>query len=564
MLKYIELKNVALIEKAIIEFSGGLNVLSGETGAGKSVIIESLNFALGAKADKTMIRRGETDCQVTAVFDITSSKEVKKLLEAEEIDFSDELIITRKLNSEGKSTIRLNGELVTVSTLKPITSLLVDLHGQSEHYSLLKTSEQLKVLDKFSDVKVLKIKDNIKENIGLLKELDERLNSLGGTESERAIKADILKFQIGEIKNADLKEDEEEELVKKLSQIKNAEKIGESLTAVKEALGGENCAEDLIGEALKEIGRIVNFDDKYFELKERLSSLSRELADISETAYDYLSDSDFDPSEADEVQNRLDLIKSLKRKYGSSVAEINDFLTKAEKEYEKLINFDEEYAFAQGKKSELLDKLNSCYEELSSIRKSGAKVFEEKVKEQLKELGMKNAEFTVEFKDFILSDGNNYRENGGDEIEFGFSANLGEPVKPLSRIISGGEMSRFMLSLKVITSDYQEISTYVFDEIDAGLSGETSLTVAKMFAKISKNTQVIAISHLPQICAMSDVSLKIEKIESDGNTYTTVRRLNQDEKREEIVRIIGGASSEVAKSHAEEMVLSAEEYKKSL
>ena len=545
-------------------FSSGLNVLSGETGAGKSVIIESLNFALGAKADKTMIRRGEDACAVSAVFDISSSQEVKRLLEECGVEYSDELIISRKLTIDGKSVIRLNGEQVTVSTLRPITSLLVDVHGQSEHYSLLKEAEQLKVLDRFSDVKVSKIKENIREIIISLKSLDEVLSSLGGSESERAIRADILKFQIEEIENADLKEGEEAELIKKAEVIKNAEKIGEALTVVKEALGGENCAEDMVGEALKSLGKISNISDNYYDLRERLSALATELSDVLDTASDYLADCNFDPFEADEVEKRLDLIRSLKRKYGADFKEIDEFLSSAKEEYEKLINFDAEYEKATAKRSELVKKLNGLYSELSDIRKKGAKVFAEKVKEQLKELGMKNAEFAVDFTSYKEADKPPYKESGADEIEMMFSANLGEPLKPLSKIISGGEMSRFMLSLKVIISEYQEISTYVFDEIDAGLSGETSKTVATKFAKISKNTQVIAISHLPQICAMSDVALKIEKIESGGKTTTSVRVLDEAGKRDEIVRIIGSSSSDIARLHADEMIASANEFKKSI
>ncbi|MBO4323480.1 MAG: DNA repair protein RecN [Clostridia bacterium] len=564
MLKNLQLKNVALIDSANIEFSSGLNVLSGETGAGKSVIIESLNFALGAKADKTMIRRGQSDCAVSAVFDITDSSEVKKLLDDYGIEYVDELIINRKMNVDGKGSIRLNGEQVTASMLRPITSKLVDVHGQSEHYSLLKESEQLKVLDRFSDVKVSKIKDNIREIIFSLKSCDQTISSFGGSQSERAIRADILKFQIEEIENADLKENEEEELNKKIEVIKNAEKIGEALGGVKEALSGENCAEDLVGDALKNLGKIVNFDDKYFELKERLLSLSRELSDISDVSGEYLSDCNFDPSEADEVEDRLDLIKSLKRKYGADFNEIRNFLQRAKEEYEKIINFDFEYETVTAKRAELIKKLNESYKELSDLRKKSAKVFAEKVKEQLKELGMKNAEFAVNFTNYYEAVSAPYSENGADEIEFGFSANLGEPLKPLSKIISGGEMSRFMLSLKVIISEYQEISTYVFDEIDAGLSGETSKIVAQKFAKISRGTQVIAISHLPQICAMADASLKIEKSEFDGKTFTNVKTLDETGKRDEIIRIIGGSSSEVAKLHADEIILSANEYKKSI
>lgn len=563
MLKSLELKNIALIDKATIEFDKGLTVLSGETGSGKSVILDSLNFVLGAKAEKSMIRHGETECSATAVFDVSSCPAVKSVMSDLGLDDSDELIITRKYGD--KSVIRVNGEPFTAAMLKSITSLLVDVHGQSEHYSLVKESEQLKVVDRFCGSGLNLEKEKCRQICKKLREIDQRLSEFGGSESDRAIRADILKFQINEIESAELVQGEDEELENRRKIIQNAEKLAEAFNGVKSALDGEDCAIDSVNNAIRALVQISHMDEKYNALAERLKSVVSEMEDVSETAEDYAYACDFDEGEADRVEERLDRIKGLKKKYGPTIEDIEKFCETAKKQYEKLINFDAEYEKCLSEKTDLLKILNSEYATMSKIRREFAKTFSEKVVGQLRELGMKNASFFVDFAPLKETADSPYKENGNDEIEFMFSANLGEPVKPLSKIISGGEMSRFMLALKTIISDYQEIYTYLFDEIDVGISGKIADTVAKKFALIAKNTQVIAISHLPQITAFSDSSVLIEKKEDSTKTYTTVRSLKRDEKISEIVRMTGGdMESEISVLHAKELLNKAEEYKKSM
>lgn len=563
MLKTLELKNVALIDRATIEFGEGLNVLSGETGSGKSVILDALNFVLGAKADKSIIRHGEDSCFVTATFDVTDNPTVKGILE----DYSDEtpddeLIISRKLTSDGKSQIRVNGEAYSASMLKGITGYLIDVHGQSDHYSLLKSSEQLKVLDKFCKKELESEFVVLKEIISALKTVDEELKRFGGSESERAIRADILKFQIDEIENADIRDGEEEELLEKRKKIQNAEKISEAFSQAKSALTEENCALDCLSGAVRAISGISSFDKRYAEFEERLKAAYSEIEDVSESIADVSDDFDFDEAEADKVESRLDLIKNLKKKYGASASQIEEFLTEAKREYEKLVNFDVEYAKFSAQKAKLIISLNSSYKKITDIRRKFSLDFCKRVTEQLKALGMKHANFEITFSEKSEVENAPYPENGNDEVEFNFSANLGEPVKPLSKIISGGEMSRFMLALKVITSGYHDISTYVFDEIDVGISGATAEVVAKKFADISRKTQVLAISHLPVVCAMSDVPIKISKIEENGKTVTVVKNLSKSEKIYEIMRIMSGENaSDIAYKHAEETVNSCDAYK---
>lgn len=563
MLKSLQLKNVALIERAEIEFEKGLNVLSGETGSGKSVVIDSINFVLGAKADKTMIRHGENDCLVIAVFDVENLTGVKNLLADSGFDDSDEIIVSRKLTADGKSSIRLNGEPVTLGMLRTITGNLIDVHGQSDHYSLLKDSEQLAVVDNFSGDNLKILNNQCSDICKDLREIDEKMLSFGGSESERAIRADILKYQIEEIKNADPKEGEEDDLLAKRKKIQSAEKIAEAFGETKNAIDGENCISDLLGSALRRLGQVASLDDEYSSLFDRLKSVSEELTDISSVSEDILDGLEFNEEDADKIENRLDVIKNLKRKYGNTEKEIEEFLQNAENEYDKLCNFDAEYAELTALKQKKIAILNDIYRKISDERKNQAKKLSSKVTGELRQLGMKDAEFKIDFEPLKEISDAPYSGNGGDRVEFMFSANLGEPVKPMSKIISGGEMSRLMLALKTVISSYHEISTYIFDEIDAGISGKTAETVAEKFADISKGVQIIAISHLPQIVSFSDYSYKIAKYTENGKTYTGITKLDDSEKVEEVVRLIGGdLTSKSAVEHATELIEKANEYKR--
>ena len=556
MLKILQIKNVALIGEATIDFEKGLNVLSGETGSGKSVIIDSINFALGAKADKTMIRHGENECVVTAVFDISKLNEAKRVLDDLGVEDADEMIVTRKLSQDSKSSLRVNGIPFTLGMLKSVTSLLVDVHGQSEHYSLLKESEQLAVLDKFADKKLADLKVKCAGLCSEFKENAKKAEEFGGSESERAIKADILKFQIEEIENADIREgEEEEELLIQKKKIQSAEKLAEAFSTVQNSLSGENLAIDNVNSAIRGISSVTGLDEEYQSMFDRLKTVAEELSDISIAAEDSLAGLEFDDETADRIEERLDKIKTLKRKYGQTEKDILDFAVKAREEYDKIINFDAEYLKLTQEKKRIVADISKVYGEISEERKRTAKKLIEKIAVELRELGMKDATFDIAFAPLETDENSTFSQNGGDRIEFLFSANLGEPVKPMSKIISGGEMSRFMLSLKTVISSYHEISTYIFDEIDAGISGKTAETVAEKFAKISKNIQVIAISHLPQIVSFSDCSFKIAKYTDNDKTYTGITKLSEHKKVEELVRLIGGdMNSESAVAHAEEMV----------
>lgn len=568
MLKNIQIKNVALIEEASIEFEKGLNVLSGETGSGKSVILDSLNFVLGAKADKSMIRNGSDFCMVKAEFDVKNNPFIKSELDALDIDCDDDLIVSRKFSLSGAGSIKINGEPVTLTGLKNVTGHLVDVHGQSEHFYLLKEANQLALIDAYGGEKIAKAKEELSKEISALKNVLSELNKLGGDDGQRALRLDILKYQVNEIKESDVKEHEYEDLIALKAKLSNQEKISEALNETKQALSGEGAATDGVSYARNAISRISNLDKSYADILTRLENAYAEIEDISETVSGFMDDFDFSEADLDRTEERISLIKNLFKKYGGSYNELIAFESNAEKEIEKLENFDKLAEELLVKKTELSAKVYSLYIKLSSLRKDFAKDFSEKVACEIRELNMKNAVFDVKFNE--LPDFNKEKddikisENGLDEISFMFSANLGEPLKSLSKIISGGEMSRFMLAIKSRTAKYSEISTLVFDEIDAGISGETAKVVGEKFVNLSKDVQLIAVSHLPQIVALGDNNLLIKKIETDGKTVSVIEKINGEKLVAEIVRLIGGTSeSPSAIAHAKELIKNADRLKAS-
>lgn len=562
MLSKLTIKNVALIDSAEIEFCAGLNVLSGETGAGKSVILDSVNFVLGAKADKTMIRYGETECMVKAEFSVPEDSKAVHALREMDIDTDGDIIISRKFSESGKNSIKLNGNTVTVSMLRKVTDSLVDVHGQSEHFFLLKESNQLRTLDGVAGGELIPEKEKLSGLLSELRQIDRQINLLGGDVKERGRRLDILKFQIDEIEAVDLKEGEEEELLAKRNKINNLEKIISAVREATEALSGENGALDCIRSAKRAMSGIARLDEEYSSAYERLEGIALDADDIAETLSEMGDELYFDEDEARETETRLDAITALKRKYGANKREIDAYLKKSREEYELLSDCEGQYVILTEKSERVRKQIYEVCRKITSLRKKSGEAFCRRITEELKTLNIRNAKFEIQFDDYTPEDAASAGANGLDRICFLFSANAGEPLKPLGKIISGGEMSRFMLAIKTQLSDVNEISTYIFDEIDAGISGKTAKVVGEKFAKIAKNMQIIAVSHLAQIAAMSDREFLIEKREEDGKTHTQVRELNEKEKTQEIVRLLGGEEGEeFAVKHAEELLKQAREYK---
>lgn len=563
MLTKLTIKNIALIECASIELTNGLNVLSGETGSGKSVIIESLNFALGAKADKSLIRSGESECLVVAEFDVSDNSLIKEIFNEFDFDYEDTLIISRKFNAEGKSSIKINGNSATVGMLRKFTSILVDVHGQSEHFHLLKNSNQLSLIDKFGGEQIADVKLKLHNTYSEYKNVVKELNDLGGDESARMIRLDVLNYHINEIEKANLLEGEEEELKALREKLKNQEKILTALNSIKSAINDEGGASDIISNASRSSATISGFSAQFEALNSQLLDLYSNLDDVIDSVNSLIDDFDFSEYNIDEIEDRLDVIKTLKKKYGSTISEIYSYLENAKIERNKLENFNENAKILLDKQLKLQGVLYDYYLSLSDLRKQYSKVFSNNVLAELKELGMSSAKFMVEFNDFIDFESCKFNSNNGvDDIEFLFSANLGEPLKSLSSVISGGEMSRFMLAIKAQTAKYNDISTFIFDEIDAGISGKIAKVVSEKLFKISKDVQIIAITHLPQISVMADNNLLIYKTETQNKTITNVKKLGVDDKVFEIARLVGGDSdSQTAIKHAKEMISLANEYK---
>lgn len=566
MLAKLTVKNFALIENAEIIFTDGMNVLSGETGAGKSVIIESINFVLGGKPDRAFIRHGTEECSVTAEFDVSDNPSIGDIFDELDFDKEDVLIISRKFSVTGKSSVRINGNSATIGMLKKFTSHLIDVHGQSEHFELLSTSNQLKLLDKYGGEEIAAIKNELKSNYNAFRTVNDELEELGGNEDHRLIRLDVLDFQIKEIEDCAVKEGEEENLLAIRERIIQKERLLTALSAVKSAISDEGGVSDILGNAVRSVQSVSQFGQEYEDLYSRLSAVYSETEDISETAGEIeesLSEEGLDP---DALEERLEKIKKIKKKYGGSFEEINVFLENAKSEKEKLENFNETAEKLLLESEKLKDVLYKNYASLDNVRRKYAKQLENNVLAELAELKMDKSKFAIVFS--ALPDKSDCKfdsANGANEVEFFFSANLGEPLKPLSSVISGGEMSRFMLSVKAQSAKYNDISTFIFDEIDAGISGAVAKVVARKLCRISKEVQVIAISHLPQITSFADNNLLIYKHEKDGLTYTSVKKLSDVEKTAEIVRLVGGTTDNAsATALAESLICEAEEYKRSV
>lgn len=563
MLNRLEITNVALIQSASIDFSSKINVLSGETGAGKSVILESLNFVLGAKADKSLIRNGEDFCLVKAEFDLSDSADLDCLFDEYEIEKDDLLIISRKFSLDGKNSIKINGQSATVGMLKAFSSRLVDVHGQSEHFFLLKESNQLELIDKIAGEKVDKVKDILKNDYQEYKNLLTEIDTLGGDENARLIRIDIIKYQIDEINKCNLIEGEEENLISIKARLNYQEKIQSALDVVSQAISAENSVNDRLSVAVRSLSTISNIDTKYQELYDRLENAYTEIRDIGDVAKDYLDDFESENYNIDQIEARLDQIKIIKKKYGEDYSAIQEYLDKITSELEKLENFNDIFKDLLDKKLLLEDKLYNNYIKLDELRKETAKIFTNNVITELNELGMKGANFEVSFAVKPDKEDCPFNSNNGfSKVKFLFSANSGEALKPLSEVISGGEMSRFMLAIKVQTAKFNNISTFIFDEIDAGISGNVAKIVANKMIELSKNVQIVAISHLPQIASVADNNLFIYKEESEGRTLTHIKQLSNDERVLEIVRLVGGdQQSSSAISHAKELLSLANQLK---
>lgn len=565
MLCRLVINNVALIERAEIEFGRGLNVLSGETGSGKSVILDSINFVLGAKADKSMIRHGEKECSVQAVFLPRTDNPVFDVLRELEIDGDEELVISRRFSADGRSSIKVNGYSVNATMLRRITVNLVDVHGQSEHFYLLSENNQLALLDKAAGAPLARAKEELASLLAENREIRQKLSSLGGDEAARGRRLDILKFQLDEIENASLREGEEEQLLSKRLFFNNIEKIMRAVSEAAKQMGEDGGAVDSLNGAKRSLSDIASLNEEYSSLEDRLESLALEAEDVSETLQSLAENLVYDENAANETEERLDLLKSLKKKYGASVEKIFAYRDTVAEEYDLLSHCDEEFAKLSARQAKVLSAIYVVCRKMTALREQAGKDFCGRVEQELKTLNIKNAQFCAEFELYSEEDASRASTDGLDRMRFLFSANKGEPLKPLNKVISGGEMSRLMLAIKTKMSDVNAISTYLFDEIDAGISGNTAKTVAEKFADIARDKQILAVSHLAQISAMADNNFLICKREKGEKTQTEILPLDENGKKRELIRLLGGdENSGAANTLAEELLAGCKKYKQSL
>ena len=608
MLLSLHIQNIALIEECRIELEKGLNILSGETGAGKSIIIDALSFVLGSRADKTLIRHGSNQAVVEAVFSIGA--ENYPLLAELGLEEEDTLIIKRTM-SDTKNEVRVNGQLFTLSMLRRLTSSLVDIHGQHEHQSLLRAATHLELLDRY-DPTIAPLLSQYVLHYHAYRAVCKELESFGD-ERERARKAETLAFQIEDIRKVNPVAGEEEELLKERERMRNAERI---VAGVAEGYGALDSDEGLgalacLSMALSGLRSVLQFDDQLEEWYERLDSARIEIDDVAACLKDYVESFDFDQRAFDRVERRVDAIRRLKRKYGATVEEVLAALEEYEKELEILENSAERIEKLQNQRRDLSKCLYSSGVKLSRARRAAAKRFERAIVTELADLSMSGTTFEVEFSpipglddsaagDFATdSEGKSalscgktapsgaraksargstedeisrakpadieealleMTEKGFDKVEFLISPNKGEPLRPLAKIASGGEMSRLMLALKNILANLDSIDTLVFDEIDTGISGFVAHAVAQKLCHISAQKQVIAITHLPQLASFADHHYLISKSTVGNKTRTDLLLLEGDTRLAEVARL-SGSVTDMGKQHAAELIASAQEYK---
>ena len=563
MITSLYIKNIALIREHTLEFAEGLNVLSGETGAGKSIIIDSLNFVLGDRADKSLIRHGQTSATVEAVFNDNNNQNVIRVLNEFGIEREESIIVKRTMTENGRSDCRINGRAVTLSQLRKLVAYLVDIHSQHENQALLNEDNHIIILDKYG-----KSLDELKEKFNnhfcaYLKAKDE-INAFED-ESSRIRKIDALEYQIAEIERVNPQVGEEEDLITQRNKFQNSERIANALSASYSALDGDDSigAINLSQMAIREINAVLRFDNKFETLSDRLESVKIELRDIADELTNEIEGLAYDPRELEKIEERIAEIRKIKKRYGP-IENLPEFLENTYKELDKLKNASQKIAQLE----EIMSKEGSLAIDfaiaLHNQRIKVSKSFNQAIVKNLKELGMKNTTFEAEIpfpenEDDILKRAN---ENGADSVRFLISPNLGEPLKPLAKIASGGEMSRFMLGLKNITAELEGIDTLVFDEIDTGISGLIAKVVAQKLNDVSKNRQVLAVTHLPQLASMADQHYLITKYEKEGQTITEVHRLEEHGSIKEIMRLAGSdANSVVGEQNAIELKNWAKTYK---
>ena len=538
MLEHLHIRNVALIKESEISFGDGLNILTGETGAGKSMIIDSLQFALGGRAGKDFLRHGEKQAAVVALFSVQSQALTEKLAENGIVPEEDgTLLITRTLSEAGKSVCRINGSTVTVGMLKEIAEDMIDIYGQHEHQSLLNPVKHIRLLDRFCGAGFGEAMEEYKNSRQRLKDLEKQLTILIGDESQREQRMDMLLFQKEEIEAAELREGEEDALLEQKKRLSSMERLirltGESITLLYDGDDRAPSACDQLGDALAKLQEAAEYDAALSPLADALADGYAAVEDCARELKREAEKQEADPEELERIEERLQLFYKLKRKYGGSIEAVLEFYEKAVQELEFLSNSSEKAAELSAKKAEEEKRLSALAETLTARRRATAEQVEEQIETALHDMEMKHARFHIQIEEKA-----DWGADGKDKVEFLISANAGEPLKPLAKIASGGEMSRVMLALKTVLVDADEIGTFIFDEIDTGVSGRTARRVGEKMRFLGGKRQLLCITHLPQIAAMADNHFLIEKESDAGETVTRVTALDEEGAVREVARLM--------------------------
>ena len=536
MLQYLHVKNLALIDEIEVEFGRGLNILTGETGAGKSIILGSVNLALGGRYTKDILRQGTRYGLVELTFSVESERQIRRLKELDVYPEDGFVTLQRRL-MEGRSVSKINGETVQMATLKAVSAILIDIHGQHEHQSLLYKKNHLAIVDAFAGEETKKQKEKVAETWQQYKGKIRELSEAGTNGSERAKELAFLKFEVDEIVRAELKEHEDEELEACYRRMCNGKKIAQSVAECYQYTGedGESASEKL-GRALRTLSEAVDADEQLSQLYTQLADVDNLLNDFNHELAENQKNCEFSDEEFYETEKRLNEINHLKTKYGNSYEEIMAYCKKQEERIGILENYDTYMQELEKSCEQLSQKYLELAGKLSALRQKKAKMLEKKIQKGLEDLNFEQVQFEIHF-----AEKKEYAKDGIDDVEFRISLNQGQPVKPLTEVASGGELSRIMLAIKAVMADKDEIETLIFDEIDVGISGRTAQKVSEKMALIGKEHQVICITHLAQIAAMADRHFLIEKKTEDAVTRTQIYPLNEENSVEELARILGGA-----------------------
>jgi DNA repair protein RecN (Recombination protein N) len=560
MLVELSIRNFAIIDSLTVPFDAGLTVLTGETGAGKSIIIDAIGLLVGGRGSTEFVRHGERKAEIEGLFQIEKSHPCTEKIIELGIEVSDGMIVlNRDITASGKSICRINGKLVTLAVLREIGHSLIDIHGQHEHQFLLQSDQHIQFLDQFANVKLQISLDNYRELFDKYVQLKKKLKKLTENEKEMAQRIDLLQYQIEEIGKANLEPGEDDKLEEERLRLSNYEKLFRSVHEAREALSGENKGLDWIGQAMSELEHVADLDEQLGSVSESVSNAFYLLEECSFRLRDYFDNLEYEPERINFVEERLNEIRILKRKYGSSISEILEYGAKIEDELDTIINRDDTIKKLQNDYLDVRQDLWLEAKQLTALRKEAANELIVAIHQELKDLYMEKTKFDVYFSeangDIELTEKTFFNANGIDQIEFMISTNPGEPLKPLVKIASGGELSRIILAMKSIFSHHKGISSIIFDEVDTGVSGRAAQAIAEKIHKLSIGSQVLCITHLPQVAAMSDIHLYISKETKEERTFTQVQILDSEDKIKEIGRMLSGAElTSLTKEHAREMI----------